>query len=101
MGINHPSSKFCSMIEEKFGLKEKCLIAHFGRRSGAISFADAGILMPNLKCAGRWASTLAVKEYMDHSHASKKERLTLLDTKKGKQCQKRKQTMLRGTVATK
>eukprot|EP00957_Ditylum_brightwellii_P141264 10762697-Ditylum_brightwellii.AAC.1 len=38
--------------------------------------------MPNLKRAGRWASTSAVKEYMEHSHASKKERLNLLDTKR-------------------
>eukprot|EP00957_Ditylum_brightwellii_P139425 10625457-Ditylum_brightwellii.AAC.1 len=38
--------------------------------------------MPNLKHASRWASTLAVEEYIEHSHASKKERLTLMDTKK-------------------
>eukprot|EP00957_Ditylum_brightwellii_P132745 10122371-Ditylum_brightwellii.AAC.1 len=38
--------------------------------------------MPNLKRAGRWASTSAAEEYMEHSPTSKKERLTLLDTKK-------------------
>eukprot|EP00957_Ditylum_brightwellii_P031229 2367185-Ditylum_brightwellii.AAC.1 len=82
MDINRPSSEFCRMIEDKLGLKEKCVTAHFGRRSGNIALADAGISMPNLKHASRWASTLAVKEYMKHSHASKNERLTLLDTKK-------------------
>eukprot|EP00957_Ditylum_brightwellii_P174873 13315132-Ditylum_brightwellii.AAC.1 len=89
------------MIEEKLGLPEKSLTAHFGRRSGAIALADAGISMLNLKHAGRWASTLAVAEYMEHSHASKKKHLTLLDTKKGKQHQKRKQTVLRGAVPRK
>eukprot|EP00957_Ditylum_brightwellii_P018416 1385853-Ditylum_brightwellii.AAC.1 len=84
MGINHPRTKFCRIIEEKFGLAEENLTAHFGRRSGAVAFADAGISIPNLKQAGRWASTLAVEEYMEHSHASKKECLTLLDTKKRK-----------------
>eukprot|EP00957_Ditylum_brightwellii_P020840 1571814-Ditylum_brightwellii.AAC.1 len=76
------------MIEEKLGLAERSLTAHFGRQSGAVALADAGISMPNLKCAGRWGSTLAVEEYMEHSHAAKKERPTLLDTKKGKQHQK-------------
>eukprot|EP00957_Ditylum_brightwellii_P099978 7619054-Ditylum_brightwellii.AAC.1 len=89
------------MIEEKLGLKEKSITAHFGRRSGAIALADAGIIMPNLKQASKWASTLAVKEYMEHSHASKKECLTLWIQKKGKQHQKRKQTELRGAVLRK
>eukprot|EP00957_Ditylum_brightwellii_P067349 5112295-Ditylum_brightwellii.AAC.1 len=84
MGIQCPRTKFCRMIEKKLGLEEKSLTAHFGRRSGAVDFADAGISMPNLKPAGRWASTLAVEEYMEHSHASKQERLTLLGTKKRK-----------------
>eukprot|EP00957_Ditylum_brightwellii_P186094 14168186-Ditylum_brightwellii.AAC.1 len=61
MGCNFPSSKICRMIEEKLGLKKNCLTAHFGRRSGAVVLADADISMPNLKRAGRWASTLAVK----------------------------------------
>eukprot|EP00957_Ditylum_brightwellii_P063105 4790407-Ditylum_brightwellii.AAC.1 len=68
------------MIEGKLGLAEKSLTAHFGRRSGAIALADAGISMPNLKCAGRWTSTSAVEEYMEHGHASKKGHLNLLDT---------------------
>eukprot|EP00957_Ditylum_brightwellii_P153062 11651175-Ditylum_brightwellii.AAC.1 len=72
------------MIEEKLGLAEKSLTAHFGKRSGAVALADAGISMPNVKHTGRWASTLAVEEYIYHSQASKKERLTLLDTKKKK-----------------
>eukprot|EP00957_Ditylum_brightwellii_P005158 392817-Ditylum_brightwellii.AAC.1 len=38
--------------------------------------------MSNLKQAGRWASTLAVEEYNEYIHASKKEYLTLLDKKK-------------------
>ena len=29
MGINRPRSKFCRMIEEKLGLKAKCLTSHF------------------------------------------------------------------------
>eukprot|EP00957_Ditylum_brightwellii_P061644 4677284-Ditylum_brightwellii.AAC.1 len=99
MGANHPRTKFCRMIEEKLGLKEKSLTAHFGWRSGANTLADAGISMLNLKQSGRWASILAVEEYIEHSHASKKEHLTLLDTKK--QCQKRKQTVLRGAVPQK
>eukprot|EP00957_Ditylum_brightwellii_P068784 5221335-Ditylum_brightwellii.AAC.1 len=33
MGINHPRTKFCRMIEEKLGLAEKSITAHFGRRS--------------------------------------------------------------------
>eukprot|EP00957_Ditylum_brightwellii_P150884 11488856-Ditylum_brightwellii.AAC.1 len=76
MGINHPRTKFCRMIEEKLGEAEKSFTAHFGGRSGAVALTDAGISMPNLKRAGRWASTLVVEEYMEHSHASKKERLT-------------------------
>eukprot|EP00957_Ditylum_brightwellii_P077565 5894311-Ditylum_brightwellii.AAC.1 len=88
------------MIEEKFGLAEKSLTAQFGRRSGAVVLTGAGISMPNLKHAGRWASTLAVEEYMEHSHASNKECLILLDTKR-KQHQKRKQTVLRGAVPIK
>eukprot|EP00957_Ditylum_brightwellii_P154284 11741122-Ditylum_brightwellii.AAC.1 len=70
------------MIKEKLGLKDKSLAAHFGRHSGAVVLDDAGISMPNLKQVGRWASILVVEEYMEHSHASKKERLTLLNTKK-------------------
>eukprot|EP00957_Ditylum_brightwellii_P157334 11975034-Ditylum_brightwellii.AAC.1 len=66
MGISCPRTKCCRMIEEKLGLAEKCLTGHFGRRSGAIALADAGISMPNMKRAGRWASTLAVEEYMKH-----------------------------------
>eukprot|EP00957_Ditylum_brightwellii_P005237 399775-Ditylum_brightwellii.AAC.1 len=89
------------MIEEKLGLAEKSLTAHFGSRSGAVALADAGISMPKLKRAGRWASTLAVEEYMKHNHAAKKECLILLDTKKGKQHQKRMQTVLRGAVPRK
>jgi hypothetical protein len=46
-------------------------------------------------------TALAVEEYMEHSHASKKECLTLLDTKKENQHQKRMQTVLRGAVPTK
>ena len=38
---------------------------------------------------------------MEHSHASKKEHLTLLDTKKRKQHQKRTQMVLRGAVPRK
>eukprot|EP00957_Ditylum_brightwellii_P136001 10371880-Ditylum_brightwellii.AAC.1 len=72
------------MIEEKLGLKEKSITAHFDRRSGAVALAYAGIPMPNLKQAGRWASILAVEEYMEHSYVPKKECLTLLDTNKGK-----------------
>eukprot|EP00957_Ditylum_brightwellii_P169939 12935012-Ditylum_brightwellii.AAC.1 len=53
MGANRPRTKFCRMIKEKLGLAEKSLAAHFGRRSGAIVLADAGIFMPNLKQAGR------------------------------------------------
>eukprot|EP00957_Ditylum_brightwellii_P199319 15193272-Ditylum_brightwellii.AAC.1 len=89
------------MIEEKLGLAKKRLTAYFGRRSGAVALADASISMPNLKQAGKWASALAVEEYMYHSHASKKEHITLLDAKKGKQHQKRKQTVLRGSVPRK
>eukprot|EP00957_Ditylum_brightwellii_P035556 2696035-Ditylum_brightwellii.AAC.1 len=66
MGVNRPRTKFCRMIEEKLGLVEKSLTAHFGRRSGAIVLADAGISMPNLKRAGRWASTVAIEDYMEH-----------------------------------
>eukprot|EP00957_Ditylum_brightwellii_P077578 5895180-Ditylum_brightwellii.AAC.1 len=101
MGINHPRTNFCRMIEEKLGLAEKSLTSHFGRRSGTIALADAGISMPNLKLAGRWASTLAVEECMEHIHAGKKECLILLDTKKRKQRQKRMQTVSRGAVPRK
>eukprot|EP00957_Ditylum_brightwellii_P201045 15323823-Ditylum_brightwellii.AAC.1 len=96
MGINRPRTKCCRMIEGKLGLAEKNLTAHFGWRSGDIALADAGISMPNLKHVGRWASTLAVEEYIEHIHAAKKKCLTLLDTKKGKRHQKRAQTVLRG-----
>eukprot|EP00957_Ditylum_brightwellii_P099787 7601401-Ditylum_brightwellii.AAC.1 len=72
MGYNWPRTKFCRMIEEKLGLAEKTLTAYFGWRSGAVALADEGISMPNLKQAGRWASTLVVEEYMEHSHASKR-----------------------------
>eukprot|EP00957_Ditylum_brightwellii_P116250 8867742-Ditylum_brightwellii.AAC.1 len=61
------------MIKKKLGLKEKSLPAHFRRQSGAVTLADAGTSMPNLKQAGRWASILEVEEYREHSHASKKE----------------------------
>eukprot|EP00957_Ditylum_brightwellii_P013477 1017079-Ditylum_brightwellii.AAC.1 len=62
--------------------KYKKQLADHGRRSGVVALAGAGISMPNLKQAGRWASISAVEEYMEHSHASKKECPTLLDTKK-------------------
>eukprot|EP00957_Ditylum_brightwellii_P134193 10231126-Ditylum_brightwellii.AAC.1 len=70
MGINLPRANFFRMIEENLGLKEKSLTAHFIRQSGAVTLADAGIAMTNLKQAGRWASILAVEEYMEHSHMS-------------------------------
>jgi hypothetical protein len=101
MGVNCPRTKFCRMIEEKLGLKEKFLTAHFGRRSGAVALADVGISMPNLKQAGRWVSTSAVEEYMEHSHVPKKACLTLLDTPKRKAASKTKQTVLRGAVPRK
>eukprot|EP00957_Ditylum_brightwellii_P174997 13323661-Ditylum_brightwellii.AAC.1 len=72
------------MIEERLGLAEKSLTAHFGRKSGAVTLTDAGISIPNLKHVCRWASTLAVDEYMEHRHASNKECLILLDIKKKK-----------------
>eukprot|EP00957_Ditylum_brightwellii_P079426 6040375-Ditylum_brightwellii.AAC.1 len=47
------------IVEKNLGLRGKSLTAHFGRRSGAVTLADAGILMPNLKRASWRASTLA------------------------------------------
>eukprot|EP00957_Ditylum_brightwellii_P135471 10329014-Ditylum_brightwellii.AAC.1 len=44
------------MIEERLGLKEKSLTAHFVRRSGAAALANTGISMPNLQQAGRKAA---------------------------------------------
>eukprot|EP00957_Ditylum_brightwellii_P182529 13904290-Ditylum_brightwellii.AAC.1 len=85
------------MIEEKLGLKQKSLTTHFGRQSGAVALTDAGISMPIYNRVGTWASILAVQEYIEHSHASKKEHLTLLDTQ-NKQHQKRKQTVLKESV---
>eukprot|EP00957_Ditylum_brightwellii_P036171 2740110-Ditylum_brightwellii.AAC.1 len=59
MGHNHPS-----------------ITAHFGRQSGAVVLADAGIYVPNLKRAGRWALISAVEQCIEHSHVSKKETAT-------------------------
>eukprot|EP00957_Ditylum_brightwellii_P208708 15358612-Ditylum_brightwellii.AAC.1 len=89
------------MIEEKLGLAEKCLTVYFGRRSGAVALTDAGTSMPNLKCAERWSSTLAVEEYIEHSHASKKEHLTLLDTKKRKPASKKNANSIERSSANK
>eukprot|EP00957_Ditylum_brightwellii_P185499 14123549-Ditylum_brightwellii.AAC.1 len=69
------------MIEYKLGLAENSLITHFGRRSGTVALPDAGISMPNLKEAGGRASISVVKQYMEHSHMSKAERVALLDKK--------------------
>eukprot|EP00957_Ditylum_brightwellii_P196562 14977067-Ditylum_brightwellii.AAC.2 len=56
---------------------------HFERCSGAVALADADISMPNLKRAGsRWALISAVKQYMEHIHASKVKRVALLDKSK-------------------
>eukprot|EP00957_Ditylum_brightwellii_P089127 6787354-Ditylum_brightwellii.AAC.1 len=52
---------------------------HFGRCSGTVALADAGISMSNLKRAGRWVSISVVEQYMEHSHASNTKRVTLLD----------------------
>eukprot|EP00957_Ditylum_brightwellii_P113452 8649845-Ditylum_brightwellii.AAC.1 len=84
MGANCLRTKFCMMIKGKLGLTEKSLTAHFVRRSEVIALADVGILIPDFKQTGRWASTSAVEEYMEHSHAFKKEHLALLDTTKRK-----------------
>eukprot|EP00957_Ditylum_brightwellii_P146095 11123911-Ditylum_brightwellii.AAC.1 len=54
---------------------------HFGRCSSTVALADAGISVPNLKRAGRWASISMVDQYMEHSHASKAKRVTLLNKK--------------------
>eukprot|EP00957_Ditylum_brightwellii_P153692 11697123-Ditylum_brightwellii.AAC.1 len=47
IGVNCSRTKFCRMIEEKIGSKEKIHTAHFGRRIGAAALADADISMPN------------------------------------------------------
>eukprot|EP00957_Ditylum_brightwellii_P080693 6137002-Ditylum_brightwellii.AAC.1 len=67
------------MIENKLGLTENTITTHFGRHSGAVALADAGISMPNLKRADRWASISVVEQYMKHSHTSKDKRVTLLN----------------------
>eukprot|EP00957_Ditylum_brightwellii_P173413 13203867-Ditylum_brightwellii.AAC.1 len=81
MGVKHPRNRFCRIIKGKLGLKEKSLTTHFWKHTGGVALADADILMPKFKQAGRWASLLVVEEYMGHSHASKKKRMTLLDPK--------------------
>eukprot|EP00957_Ditylum_brightwellii_P190176 14476389-Ditylum_brightwellii.AAC.1 len=68
MGFNCPRSRCCRMIKEKLGLDEKSITTHFGRQSGDVALANAGILMPNLKQAGRWALLVVVEEYMEYSH---------------------------------
>eukprot|EP00957_Ditylum_brightwellii_P161510 12297324-Ditylum_brightwellii.AAC.1 len=70
-------------------------------RSGAVALADAGISMPNLKHAGRWASTSVVEDYMEHSHASKKEHLNLLDTNKIKTASEKKASSIERSSAKK
>eukprot|EP00957_Ditylum_brightwellii_P059935 4550420-Ditylum_brightwellii.AAC.1 len=85
MGVNYPRSKFCRMIQEKLGLEEKSLTTHFGRQSTDVALVNAVMLMPNLKQAGRWASLLAVKEYMEHSHASKNKRMEYVQENRGYQ----------------
>ena len=77
MGVRKAVS-FCRMIEKKLDLESNSLSTHFGRRSGATSLADAGISLTNLKRAGRWASQKACEEYLDHSHATKMDRLEML-----------------------
>eukprot|EP00957_Ditylum_brightwellii_P201766 15327141-Ditylum_brightwellii.AAC.1 len=67
------------MIENKLGLKEKILPMHFGQRSDAVVLADAGISMPNLSRAGRWASIFVMEQYMEHSHVSKAKRVVLFN----------------------
>eukprot|EP00957_Ditylum_brightwellii_P051808 3929001-Ditylum_brightwellii.AAC.1 len=47
--------------------------------SGTVALADAGISMPNLKRACRWASMSVVEQYMEHIHASKAKRVALLN----------------------
>eukprot|EP00957_Ditylum_brightwellii_P101999 7774086-Ditylum_brightwellii.AAC.1 len=101
MGVNHPRTKLFRMIKEKLGLKEKSLTAHFETQSGAVDLADAGISMPKLKQAGRWALLLVVEEYMEHSHASKKERMTLFDTKKENAASEKKAKNVETSSATK
>eukprot|EP00957_Ditylum_brightwellii_P001034 82215-Ditylum_brightwellii.AAC.1 len=77
MGL-HKAVSFCQMIEKKLELPSNFLSTHFGRHSGATSLADAGISLKNLKRAGRWASQKACKEYLEHSHAMKMDRLKML-----------------------
>eukprot|EP00957_Ditylum_brightwellii_P196235 14951891-Ditylum_brightwellii.AAC.1 len=72
MGHNYPKSHFCRMIN-KVGLEENSLMTHFGKQSGAVALAGAGISIPNLKRADRWALISTMVQCMEHSPASKAE----------------------------
>eukprot|EP00957_Ditylum_brightwellii_P183139 13948933-Ditylum_brightwellii.AAC.1 len=50
MGVKHPKNVYM-MIEEKLGLEGESLTTYFGRQSGTVALADAGILILNLKQA--------------------------------------------------
>eukprot|EP00957_Ditylum_brightwellii_P055465 4202333-Ditylum_brightwellii.AAC.1 len=66
------------MIEKKIELPENSLFTHFGGCSNATSLTDADISLTNLKRASRWALQKAHKEYLEHSHATKMDRLNML-----------------------
>eukprot|EP00957_Ditylum_brightwellii_P096184 7327522-Ditylum_brightwellii.AAC.1 len=76
MGINSLKSYFSRMIENKVSLVKNTFTLQSEICSGAVALVDVGMSMPNLKRAGRWASTPAMKQYIEHSHVSKAERRT-------------------------
>eukprot|EP00957_Ditylum_brightwellii_P002858 219607-Ditylum_brightwellii.AAC.1 len=78
IGCNYPRTVFLRTIKTRPNLAPNLLMTHFGQRSAATALADAGILITNLKQAGRWKSDLVVEGYLENSTAKKNEQMSML-----------------------
>eukprot|EP00957_Ditylum_brightwellii_P034293 2600695-Ditylum_brightwellii.AAC.1 len=88
------------MIGKKLGLKENIITTNFGRQSGTVALENACISMPDLKRADRWASISTLDQYVEHSHASKAERVALFDEKTNSNSKKEMTTAIMAAATT-
>eukprot|EP00957_Ditylum_brightwellii_P012049 909853-Ditylum_brightwellii.AAC.1 len=79
IGNDYLCRKFLCMTEQKLKLKHKLLTTHYGRRFGATSLADTGILITNPMNTGQWKSMKLARVYLENSKAAKKDQAEMLD----------------------
>eukprot|EP00957_Ditylum_brightwellii_P065044 4933767-Ditylum_brightwellii.AAC.1 len=84
ISYDYPRTVFLRSIEERLNLEPGLLTTHFGWRSAATALTDTGILITNLKQAGRWKNDAVAEGYLENLTAQKHEQMSMLGVKGGK-----------------